>query len=405
MKAITAALVVLLTSSLAHADVEGECTYSEMHSSTVVACGKKLDASGWRCWKRPSSAMSTTVDSNFTTYPFSHVAPFEDSGPTKGFFCGIKSSDGSILCWRNDGEGVVATGTEDRVTEAPAGTGYKGISATGRYVCAIKSDDTIECWGRRTYTLHECFHGVNEDLTCATNADCPASTCITSATSLTVDFAQPYDDPPSGGYDQISCDDQGANCCGITTGGAIDCFGDLGYLNDNFLFTAIPSGTNWDRVVVSNDGACAHRSTDNHIECWGEVGVSGVNDWPDPPAGAYHIDFGTAQYGGCARKISDSKPVCWQSGGTWLTDDINDPAYLGTRAQSQLYMYKSGACFFNSTDSGTGTGRVGQIRCEGRSYGAMTPQPGCDYIWPSSTTTTTTLPVATDASVAVILFQ
>ena len=54
--------------------------------------------------------------------------------------CAIRTDD-TIACWGLDFFGA---------TNAPAGT-YKAVTAGAFHTCAIRTDDTITCWGDNEY--------------------------------------------------------------------------------------------------------------------------------------------------------------------------------------------------------------------------------------------------------------
>jgi hypothetical protein len=65
------------------------------------------------------------------------VGPFREIAATQGFVCAIRTDD-SLVCWGNDENGVV--------TNAPTGS-FRHVSANRIHACAVRLDGSVSCWG------------------------------------------------------------------------------------------------------------------------------------------------------------------------------------------------------------------------------------------------------------------
>jgi alpha-tubulin suppressor-like RCC1 family protein len=148
--------------------------------------------------------------------------------------CAIRLADGSIGCWGEFGETVVA----------PAGTGFKAIDGYGAQTCAIGADDTITCWG------------------------------YSYGGEYSEGYA-PLEDPPAGHFRAVTTG--GSHACAIRLDGTIACWG----TNDYHQADA-PTGT-FDAVDAGWEHTCAIRSDDGSLVCWGNNEAGRAT----PPAGSF----------------------------------------------------------------------------------------------------------------------
>jgi len=348
--------VITLFLVLAFGTVSGatECQFSDIILGQNKSCGKQAVAGTWICWG--------DVDTSNTSVPSAISSnTFVDTAASGNVFCGIKAN-GEIVCFldglsgASDGSGIIA--------EAPGGTGYKGLAIGGDTACAIKSDDTIECWGEEGYDpqVDACSSPPHYGVTCVTWRD-------------TITWASPST-APSGTFLSISAD-RGTLFCGVKTDTTLACWGDSG--NASQFFANIPAGSGWDavRVTGSNPYACAHKNSDDSVTCWGSAYSSpnpSTLDGPTATAGAYkETDFIVYPGGACALKISDSSRVCWGDpwGGT-----------SGSLALHNLRSENGYTCALYSSLPGTGYSRTNSITCSGRTSPTnhWDNTPRCPYV-------------------------
>ena len=104
----------------------------------------------------------------------------------------------------------------------PPAESFTQIDTGSYFTCGIKTDATLECWGKDE---------------------------------------KGQSSPPAGTFAQLSTG--GEHACGITTNGALECWGD-----NTFGQTSIPSGS-YLQVSAGTSHTCAV-TTNGAVECWGE---------------------------------------------------------------------------------------------------------------------------------------
>ena len=137
-----------------------EAGFSAVASGATHACGLFWDGQA-RCWGNPAGSRSSPPSTVFSELSagWDHTCGRTSTGEVTcwgvnssgqagspagvlfsnisgggAFTCGILSGDGSLQCWGN-------------ITSPPSGTGYKSLDAGYAHACAIRSDDSLACWG------------------------------------------------------------------------------------------------------------------------------------------------------------------------------------------------------------------------------------------------------------------
>jgi len=179
------------------------------------------------------------------------------------FACGIRTSDGSILCWGGAGNaGCISNEPAAGQLMAPAGA-FVSVSSGFFSSCAIDRSGNIACWGA------------------GEASDDPKASCMGSNYNLG------QATPPSGTFRSVSV---GANhACAVKTDGTVACWGagtqdsDCTALEDpNCRQSRPPAGT-FAQVSVGSLHSCA-MTADRKVKCWGYPG-SGMGDGRlTPPA-------------------------------------------------------------------------------------------------------------------------
>lgn len=105
--------------------------------------GCALKATGLAtCWGNTHmEAKSLPEDVQFTM-----ITAIQGNG-----YCGIKASDGSILCRGGNPEYFRAGSNTRRYGLPPTGTGFTDIECGSQYCCAYGADHVLQCWGRSAY--------------------------------------------------------------------------------------------------------------------------------------------------------------------------------------------------------------------------------------------------------------
>lgn len=167
----------------------------------------------------------------------------------------------------------------------PAGT-YKAVDASAfqQSVCAVRTDDTLVCWGSPNESMTASPAGTFVDVSMGLVHGCAIRTTGTVA-CWGRNFWSAKNAPANATFVQIAAGFE--YTCGLKSDGFIQCWGGGGVGQTNppngaGPFTAISAGY---------AGSCAVR-TDGQLRCWGNrFGTEGVavagNDWTDVSGGAF----------------------------------------------------------------------------------------------------------------------
>ena len=166
--------------------------------------------------------------------------------------CAIKS-DNTLWCWGTGARGQLGTGTTTIATapqQVSADPVWSQISAGNRHSCAIKSDNTLWCWGQGASGRL----GLGSD---QSNRNTP-----NEVVSVNSDWA--------------SVAPGGAHTCAIKNNGSLWCWGKNAYgqlgqsnLNDHSSPTRVGTETDWAHVATGGAHTCATKN-DGTLHCWGK---------------------------------------------------------------------------------------------------------------------------------------
>ena len=237
--------------------------------------------------------LSSGPDPGFSDVPndawyAADVARLAASGITKG--CG----DGTRFCpdrdttraqmatflWRAENPGELEESADEEEFSAVMDGG--GVIAVGQlHGCALRSDQTITCWG---------WNGSGQ-------ASAPAGTFLAVTAG---DF----------------------HTCGLRTDQSITCWGDdrgTGLTSQNIL--SAPSGT-FTAVAAGSYHTCGLR-TDQSISCWGRNArlAESSQTFLDPPSGTF-LSVAAGEHHSCAIR-TDGTVTCW---GSPFYGELNAPA-------------------------------------------------------------------------------
>ncbi len=77
-----------------------------------------------------------------------------DVSNSAGFICGVRGSDGQVLCWGNNYTGQLGDGSREnraRPTPVPGITDAVQVAAGDLHVCALRRSGRVSCWGRNEF--------------------------------------------------------------------------------------------------------------------------------------------------------------------------------------------------------------------------------------------------------------
>ena len=209
--------------------------------------------------------------------------------------------------------GKIQCASEDEYsyTTAPSGT-FKDLACGYLSCCAIKSDDTLVCWGDDGYgQLSGMPTGTYTSLTAGTGHFC----ALTNAGSVTCwgrDHMGQATAPSDETFTRIDATDY--STCGLQNNGTVSCWG----------WESLSSATAPDNVssfAVGEQQACAINTSDN-IECWG-YSESGFPGALAPTAQLTELAAGNWVYCGLT---TQKELACWE---TPLSDWTIEPEPSG----------------------------------------------------------------------------
>ena len=216
---------------------------------------------------------------------FSQAAPpagsFEAVSAGASYSCAIRT-DGTIACWGLVGFHSLdqAEGNEDGsytsrfvAADPPTGT-FKSVSVGSNHSCAIRTDDTVACWGKNTI---DDWSGGSP-----------------------VEVSGGQTDPLAGTFKSVSVGNE--HSCGLRIDNVVACWGGE---NSRYVYVAnvAPPGTH-KAVDTTGQSGCTIR-TDDTVACWGD------NQW-----GQLHSPIGTfksvsvGSNHSCAIRTDDTV-ACW----------------------------------------------------------------------------------------------
>jgi alpha-tubulin suppressor-like RCC1 family protein len=258
--------------------------------------------------------------------------------------CGIKNTD-ELWCWGDNSTGQIGNGTTGGVVDGSVGNPIFNVpgswldvavggnsDTTGGHTCAIKTDNTLWCWGKDD--VSQLGDGSITD----TNA--PAQIIVdTVANGLPPNFNNNWESIKAGNY----------YTCGMQLDKQLYCWGDnsLGQTGTGAGITNIPKpvsdvGSTWETYDLGEEFACGVTSN-NAIYCWGSNDsnqlTSSISTPPNPPPDgprfsdtpkkfvSYFTDWknlAMGRTGGCGIRentLMDRTAWCWGNGAQYQLGD------------------------------------------------------------------------------------
>lgn len=317
-------------------------------------CAIKSDNSLW-CWGNGSTGQLGLGSIASKIFPFQVSGTYKNVAAGNAHSCAIRTDD-TLWCWgsnnlRQLGDGsavsystspVQVTGTSDR---------YKEVFAGNNHTCGILTTDDIKCWGDNGYAQ-------------ASGNGAPTTYV---ATPTTVDSGVMYSKLALGG----------THTCGITSAGALKCWGQNssgqlgdGTTTDKYTPTQI-YGANVTGVTAGAVHTCAIAS--GTLQCWGAgyigqlgVGTTVTTAYTPTTVGSSVTAVGAGATHTCAL-LSDGSVKCWGN---------NNYSQLGNGKEEFVKTmslveteYTSVA---QSDNHSCGLTTIGAVRCWGNnSYGQV----------------------------------
>jgi len=178
------------------------------------------------------------------------------------FACGVRSTDGSAICWGDPGnEGECAGTPAVGQLDAPAGS-FQDIWSGGLTTCAIDDAGTLTCWGA------------------GQAGDDPTVLCD----GFQIHFGQGT--PPDGSFVAVDVDYN--HTCAIRSDGTLACWG-AGTTDSCTLETdwncrqSLPPDGVFVSVATGRTHSCA-MTADHKVKCWGNDGEGELGGRTMPPA-------------------------------------------------------------------------------------------------------------------------
>jgi hypothetical protein len=222
-------------------------------------------------------------------------------------------------CWLDAAGAITCTGASHESDPRPPRGTYRTLSMDGSDGCAIDTAGDVRCWGFRAPAFEPTHDYVSVDvglrgacaLTKSGEAFCPAD-----EDEYTKEHIPPV---VPGTWRSISMGT--AFACGVTTDGAIRCFGDGNRNGERAGVAGIPAGR-FASVVAGYEHACA-LAADGTVACWG-YDIAGETS---PPAGLHATRLALGEKKSCALDAAGAI-VCWgrADGGTLPTGPFVDLA-------------------------------------------------------------------------------
>src|SRR3989339_598112 len=267
------------------------------------------------------------------------------------FACGIRANDSRVLCWGYGyygrlGDGISAVHNNTIPTLTADTSEYLSVSAGDYHACGIrKSDGRVLCWGDGSYGAL----GDGNNITTVESLRSGSHAALIPP--LTVDTSA-YSDISVGWRHAcgIRANDSRVLCWGFGRDGQLGnglqiSLGNPTLISDNSVYSKISAGVMY---------TCGIRANDSRVLCWGlgEYGQLGdgraylyFNSNPTlttDTSGYKEIEVG--YYHTCGIRANDSRVLCWGRGihgelGDGISHNIGSPVLT-----TDTSAYSSGNC-------------------------------------------------------------
>jgi alpha-tubulin suppressor-like RCC1 family protein len=255
--------------------------FSAISAGPEHACGIRTSDGQILCWGDNSQGQSTAP---------TDIA-FDSVSAGFGFTCGIRASYNELWCW---GYGPTISPTAD----------FKSVSGNMDHACGIRaSDGEILCWGSNSYgkatpPAGVAFSSVSTggDYTCGIRASDGEVLCWG-------DNSYGQSSPPTGvAFNSVSAGYYYQTCGIRASDGEVLCWGD-----DTYSASHPPAGVAFSAVSAGWDHTCGIRASDGEVLCWGDNSYGQST----PPTGVAFDSVSAGAAYTCGIRQSDGVAVCW----------------------------------------------------------------------------------------------
>jgi hypothetical protein len=238
-------------------------------SETTVPSGD-FSKIGWRwhlCALDHSGRLVCASDTQGDDLAYLPQDPLLDFAEGAFHGCGVKASDGTLVCWNDPQAG-------DEVPVVPPPGKFVGVVSGLRYSCARASDGGVTCFGSGAPTApKESFVALSGGLRTVCGLEEGGALSCWGAD----DVGQAR--PPAGKFKSVSCGNH--HCCAIRANDTLVCWG-----SQEDGRSSAPDGK-FSAVLAGVDHSCGVR-TDGTI-CWGSNHMAQCNVPQNPKDHNWHL--------------------------------------------------------------------------------------------------------------------
>ncbi len=269
--------------------------FSHIRSGENTACGIQINGRTI-CWGSNANTLANPPTTGYKTGLIASYFELSQITTSSKDSC-VKLKTGKVICWRDYKEIVPPTTSVFTYIST-----YKShFDDNDNYVCAIRRDETVECWGNNAFDKATPPSGVK-----FTKIDTGrAHACGIRSDNKEVQ-CWGYDGsgratPPSNSmFTDISTRDD--HTCGILVDGTAKCWG-----RNNYDQSTPPAGVKFTQVSTGYWFFTCGLLTDGSVQCWGA-------DWDNqttPPAGIKFSQISTGAGHTCGIRLDNQEVQCW----------------------------------------------------------------------------------------------
>jgi alpha-tubulin suppressor-like RCC1 family protein len=239
-----------------------------------------LQASGTvRCWGDDSQGLTHAPAGTFTSL-------------SVGYFTACAAGTLSVSCWGAFADDVLKPPTPSLPADR-----FLEVSVGSTHVCALRNDDTLQCWGDNYYGQARPPTGRFRQVRSIVTGSCALA--LDGSVKCWGNDEGGTLRAPAGTFKQLSAGSTANHVCGIRDDNTVKCWGS----NDRGQLAA-PIGT-FRQVSVATSHSCAI-STAGEVACWGDDGYFETHP---VPAGQFKT-VSSGDHFTCAARVEG--PVeCW----------------------------------------------------------------------------------------------